>query len=275
MKFGNASWGFRETPLEEQLRITHKMGLSILELGIANAPLDLPLDITDTEIEDVVRLYKKYETELLCAATGNDFTTGNTNDVFKVKKVIEICSKLGIKYLRIFSGFSSVEDVVGERWDNMIKCINEVAEFAMIKGVTLTIETHGGVNSFEDGVRHFDSTSSNPETLLKMLGEIPEQVMINFDPANLWAVGIKAPNELYEKIKDRVAVAHFKDFVTLDNGNIKPAACGESDMDWSAILKAMNDFKGPVLFEYENTDDIEAGSLRCYNYIKRLKENLL
>ena len=59
MKFGNASWGFRETPLEEQLKITKSLGLEVLELGIANAPKDLPLDTTDAELENVKSLYKK------------------------------------------------------------------------------------------------------------------------------------------------------------------------------------------------------------------------
>lgn len=57
MKFGNASWGFREKPLEEQLKITREMGLALLELGIANAPKDIPLDITDEQIDEIRMLY--------------------------------------------------------------------------------------------------------------------------------------------------------------------------------------------------------------------------
>lgn len=60
MKFGNASWGFRETPLEEQLRITKDMGLDVLELGIDNAPNDVPLSVTDEEIAEIKAMYKKY-----------------------------------------------------------------------------------------------------------------------------------------------------------------------------------------------------------------------
>ena len=56
MKFGNASWGFRETPLEEQLKITKGLGLEVLELGIANAPKDLPLDTTDAELDNVKKV---------------------------------------------------------------------------------------------------------------------------------------------------------------------------------------------------------------------------
>ncbi len=271
MKFGNASWGFRELPLEKQLEITKDMGLSVLELGIANAPMDLHLD---GDINTVKNLYSKYGIELICAATGNDFTTGNRDDIPKIKKVIDMCAKLQIQFLRIFAGFSPVHEVIGKRWENMIFCLTECAEYAKKEGVTLTIETHGGVSAFHDGVTHFYSTSSKPEILYKMLSEIPQNVMVNFDPANLWAVGEKNPEKVLEKIKDKVAVVHLKDFVSLESGHLLPSACGESDMDWSKIMIALKDFKGPMLFEYEIPETIEEGSKKCYKYIKNILERI-
>lgn len=272
MRFGNASWGFRETALEDQLRITHEMGLSLLELGIANAPNDLPLDITDAQIEEVKRLFKKYNIELLCAATGNDFTNGNTDDLPKLKRVVDICEKLEVKILRIFAGFSPVEEVVGERWDCMIRCLTEIASYS--KNVVLAIETHGGVNGFDDGVQHFYSTSSKPDVLQRMLLELPESIKVNFDPANLWAVGIRQPEEVYAAIKDRVAVVHLKDFATLPSGHMKPAACGDSEMDWDAIISSLNP-ELPMLFEYENVEDVTDGLMRCYQFIQgKIKTNL-
>ena len=71
-------------------------------------------------------------------------------------------------------------------------------------------------------------------------------------------------------MKDKVAVVHLKDFAPLPSGHIRPAACGESKMDWIAILSALKDFNGPALFEYENTEDIEEGSKRCLDYITKL-----
>lgn len=270
MIFGNASWGFRETPLEEALKITSKMGLSAFEIGIANAPKDLSLDISDEEIENVKSLYKKYNLDISCAATGNDFTNGDRNDVSKVKKVIDISKKLGVKYIRIFSGFSPAEEVTGKRWDNMISCLKEVLDYAKENDVTLTLETHGGVNSYDDGVEHFYSTSAKPEMLYKMLSELPDNIMINFDPANLWAVGEKHPEDVYNRLKDRVKVVHMKDFAPLSTGHILPASCGESKMNWKNILKSLKVFDGYALFEYENVKDIDEGSKRCYNYIKGL-----
>lgn len=270
MKFGNASWGFRETPLEKQLEITKRLGLDVLELGIANADNDLPLDTSDADLDKVKALYEKYGIELTCASTGNDFSCGERGDVEKIKKVTDMCAKLGVKYLRIFAGFSPVAEVVGARWDNMIECLREVGAYGAEKGVYMVVETHGGVNGFDDGVEHFKSTSADPETMYKMMSELPEEIKVNFDPANLWAVGVTHPETVYNELKDRVAVVHLKDFAPLPSGHIKPAACGDSDMDWSAILKALADFDGPALFEYENVEDIEEGSARCFDYIKGL-----
>ncbi len=269
MKLGNASWGFREEPLERQLEITQKMGLTVLELGIANAPKDLPLDADKAALDKVKALYAKYGIELVCAATGNDFTNGNKDDVEKIRKVIDLCAYMGVKYLRIFAGFSPAEEVTGSRWDTMIEGIRESAEYGMEKGVVMTVETHGGVNGYDDGVEHFYSTSSKPELLYKMLSELPEYVKVNYDPANLSAVGEKKPEEIYAKIKDRVAVVHLKDFAPLPSGHIKPSACGEGDVNWEAVIGALSDFDGPALFEYENVEDIEEGSIRCMEYVKK------
>ena len=267
MKFGNAAWGFRETLLKKQLQITKEMGLSILELGIANAPNDIKIG-EDTKI--VKELYQKYGIELVCAATGNDFTTGSRDDVTKLMAVIDMCADMGIKYLRIFAGFSPAEDVVGEKWDIMIGCLRTIAQYAKEKNVIPVIETHGGVNAFADGgVCHFHTVTTKIELLEKMLSLLPENIGINYDPANLYAVGIKAPEEVYKRIKDKVCYIHMKDFAPMPSGHIKPAACGESDMNWEAIIREIGKRDIIALFEYENTEDIKEGCVRCYNHIKQ------
>ena len=62
--------------------------------------------------------------------------------------------------------------------------------------------TGSAFEHYDDGVEHFYSTSSKPEVLLKMILEVPK-MRLNFDPANLYAVGIKNPESVYEIIKDK------------------------------------------------------------------------
>lgn len=271
MKFGNAAWGFRELELEEQLKITSGMGLKIHELGIANAETDIKTDASDAELESVRALYEKYGIGLLCAATGNDFTCGNSDDVEKIKRVTDMCAVLGVKYLRIFAGFSHKEEVTGERWKTMVESLNRCAEHTKKKNVTLVVETHGGVDGFDGGeVEHFNSVTTCADTLKRLLDELDESIMFNYDPANLYAVGHSDPSEVYELLRGRVAYVHLKDFKTMPSGHKKPAACGESGMDWKKIAAGLKDFDGPLLFEYEIPSDLEDGLRRSYEFAKKV-----
>lgn len=273
MIYGNAAWGLRETPLEEQLKITKNMGLGVLELGIANAPKDIPLNVTEKELADIAAMSEKYGVKLICAATGNDFTTG-TEDIAKIKRVIDICKTLKIPNLRIFAGFTPLENMTEEIFEMMISSLRTACVYAEKHGVIPVIETHGAVEAYDDGVRHIMSATTDAETLKKIMNQLPDSAGICFDPANLYAVGIEKPETVYAQFKDRVVYAHFKDFKKLASGHLAPSFCGDGDMDWCGILRAMENFGGVSLFEYENPCDVEDGLLKSYENITEYERNI-
>ncbi len=266
MIFGNAAWGFRETSLEEQFKITGDMGLKVLELGIANAQSDIPLDVTGARLMQVKKMAEEYGVVPLCAATGNDFTVGSA-EIEKVERVIDICAELGCSYLRIFAGFTALRDVTEEQFRNVIISLRTVCDYALVKEVIPVIETHGGVRSFQDGVEHFHSITTNIKFLRKIMDTLPGNAKLCFDPANLYAVGYTNPEIFYREFEGRIGYAHFKDFVKLPNGHLKPSFCGDSDMDWDTILKTMRKFEGLALFEYENVENVEEGLRKSYQYV--------
>lgn len=274
MRVGNASWGFRETSIKEQFEITRNMGLDILEIGIANAETqgEVTIDITDEQIKEILSMTERYGVDILCAATGNDFTTG-IDDIPKIKKVIDICKKLGVKYLRIFTGFTPLCDITDKIFETMIKALCEVCDYAKENNVVPVIETHGAVNGYDDGVEHIMSTTTDLDTFKKILSMLPDNVKVCFDPANLYAVGIREPEKVYNELKDKIAYAHFKDFSSLPSGHLKPSFCGDSDMNWKAILETMKDFNGFTVLEYENIEDIKDGLEKSLNYIKGVNIN--
>ncbi len=280
MIFGNAAWGFRETPLEKQLAVTRNMGLNVLELSIAGHDNDvLQPNPESVRIAEVIKLFGEYGVELLCASTGNDFTlpdsAANKENVVRVKAVIDSAVKLGIKYLRIFAGFSPAGDVAEERWLRQVNCLNEVIAYAAEHNITALIETHGGVESVSGGIRHFFSTTSSPEFLYLLMDELDPAAGILFDPANLGAVGLDEDQiiAIYRYLKNRIHAMHFKDFRKTGSGTLSPCACGEGQLDWTKLFAAIKGFTGPALIEYENTEDIEDGCRRSLDFLKKLENH--
>jgi len=275
MKLGMAAWGLRETPLEEQLRMVKRLGLSALELSIAGHENDrLQLGASAEEIQAVRCLFAENGIALHTAATGNDFTATDPSackaELEKVRRVIEIAGQLNVKQLRIFAGFSPAEEVTGERWKRMVSCLLEAGSIAQRHGVRLAVETHGGVDAVDGGVRHFYSTSSRRDLLLRLLAELPPEIGLVFDPANLGAVGMntEAILDLYDKVKDRVAYLHLKDFRRVSADALQPCACGEGQLEWAALAGAFSGFAGTGFIEYELPADIEAGTRRSVEALK-------
>lgn len=275
MQPGNAAWGFRETPLEQQLEITRKLGLSLLETGIAGHENDrLQAGATDADIAGVRSLFENVGVSLACASTGNDFTqpdeAGCLADLEKVMEVLSIGSRLGVRQLRIFAGFSPAEEVVGKRWERMVACLNAAAAEARRRGIALVVETHGGVGNVPGGIAHFHSTSTQPSLLARWLGEVPPDIGILFDPANLGAVGMSETQmlALYNALHPRIAAFHLKDFRRVGVSALQPCACGEGQLDWGVLWPEFRRFPGPGLVEYELTADIEDGLKRTLQFLE-------
>jgi sugar phosphate isomerase/epimerase len=275
MVYGNAAWGFRETSLEKQLQITREMGLEHLELSIGGHHNDyVQIDAGDDILKEVKALFEKNGIKLLTGSTGNDFTleseSGCLKELEKVEKVIGIAEKLGISQIRIFAGFSPASEVTGKRWARMISCLTEASEFASRLGVCVAVETHGGVESKPEGVRHFFSTSSKPELLLKMMNELPSCAKVVFDPGNLGSVGLDEDEiiAIYRKLKPRIAYMHLKDFRTVSGDLLAPCACGEGRLDWKKLMAGFAGFSGLGMIEYENTGDVQDGLKRSLEVLK-------
>lgn len=275
MRYGLAAWGLRLTPLREQLGMTKRLGVDLLELGINGFIHDLlQSDSPDCAVETVKDLFQKAGLAPLTAATGNDFTCEKESDTLgslsHTLAALKIADKLGIRYLRIFAGFATVETVTGKRYTLLTDCLKQVYEAAASTQVIPVVETHGGVEVLPDGsVKHFASISTEYETLDRLLGEIPA-MQLNFDPANLFVLG-KDVTEFYKRYREKISYVHLKEFVRAGQG-WKPAACGTGALDWSTLLPEMHSFTGPALLEYEIPSDVEEGFRLSLDFLKG-KEN--
>ncbi len=269
MQLGNAAWGLRETPLEQQLAITAAMELDLLELSIAGYDRDyLQLDAGEAKIAETANLFRKYNVRLDCACTGNDFTGDDASEqLVKVKTVIDIASKLGVKFLRIFGGFRSDSAVIGSPFTRMLDCLRAAAEYAAPRGVTLAVETHGGVMNNGDALVHFASATTRIDWWEDILAT---GVLINYDPANFAATGATDPIAFYNRFKNAIKYVHLKDFRSVEGG-VLPAACGEGRLNWPVLMAALADYTGPALIEYELPGDVEDGLRRSLAFLKQFR----
>lgn len=267
MRYGLAAWGLREESLESQLQITRDLGLELLEFSIANYTKDvLQPGCSDSEIEEVKSLFKKYGVRLECGCTGDDLTNDDVeSQQKKLTEVIGIASKLGIRYLRIFAGFNSDSAVYGEKYERMLAALKQLNAIASEKGVVLCVETHGGVTALDSGaLLHFNSVTTRIDSLKKIL---ETGVSLCFDPANLSAVGSAAPEMFYTVFKDSIPYIHLKDFKDVPGG-IVPAACGEGRLNWKRLMETLQDYNGPAMIEYELPGDVREGMARSLESLK-------
>ncbi len=263
---GAAAWGLREQGLEDQLRIVKDLGLDSLELGIANAPKDVPLGASEDERKAISELFSGYQIQLLGAATGNDFTVAREElpaQIEKVRQVTQLCATLNIPVVRIFCGFSKREEISEKQWENMINALLAVQKYAEELNVTLAFETHGAVEPLGKGVRHFRSATTQRSDVLSILEQTGHKIKLVFDPANLAAVGENDLAGFWNAVRKDVAYIHLKDFTADEQGALHPTAFGSGDTNWAELLPLLQKSGLPVFFEYEVCENVAEGLREC------------
>ncbi|MBO6040812.1 MAG: sugar phosphate isomerase/epimerase [Oscillospiraceae bacterium] len=113
----------------------------------------------------------------------------------------------------------------------------------------------------------------NPDRALEVIRAMGSRnLRIIFDPVNLLSPENvddreRVIGEAMDKLCDRIAVVHIKDFVRAD-GRLKSVAAGTGEMDYGAILSFLKARKPYVMATLENTDDTNA--VRSREHIERI-----
>ena len=117
----------------------------------------------------------------------------------------------------------------------------------------------------------------NADRALKVIDAIgSNNLRIIFDPVNLLYPGnIDKKDEVFaetiEKLADRIAVVHLKDYVPEGN-DLKSIAAGTGEMDYTRILKFRKERKPYIQTTLENTVNDNAVTSR--KYLEELYNNL-
>lgn len=275
---GIGEWGFRELPFEEHCRIASKFGFKYLELGMGGEFKGrLQSGMTQAELDTILECIREYglKTPFMCLE--NDFTKGGVEEVREEAKRVCRAAKLsksfGVTHLRLFAGFTPLEEMTGDKWDNMIRAFQMVEAEIRSYGMVISIETHGALFSQGKGRRHVPTVSTNKTALKRMLGELPAGVGINFDPGNLRPVQSDPVISYLDILNGRINYCHLKDWLDNGDGSWTAAGVGDGDMPWPELL-AKTTFDGIYLIEYEPVHDVEDGIRRSLRYLRSIRDDI-
>ena len=152
-----------------------------------------------------------------------------------------------------------------EALQSFIRGLEPVVECAEQWGMTMAIEPVW---------KHIVYSADRAVQVLK---NIPSRnLRIIFDPVNLLSFENAGDREkiigdAMEKLCDRIAMVHLKDFVP-ENGDLKSIAAGTGEMDYREILRFLKARKPFVQATLENTTNETAVSSR--EYLQRLYEEV-
>lgn len=222
-------------------------------------------------------IYNEGEDELLCAMKKHGMKTyiihilprlmAKDDEIFaaavkeSVEK-IELLKKLDCKRLMIVpfpkSDVEGEEDL-GRATERMIEGLKLILPEAKKEGIELYIE------NFSTKLLPY-GTSDGVE---KILDAVPE-VKYVFDTGNFFCID-EDPHAEYERLKDRIAFVHVKNFefreigLLLDNGRrVKSPAFDKGPMDLPALFEKMAKdglFDVPYVIELNDTLDLDAIAL--------------
>ena len=152
-----------------------------------------------------------------------------------------------------------------EALDSFIRGLAPVVECAEHYGVTVAIEPVW---------KHIVYDADRAAQVLDAIGS--HNLRIILDPVNLLYPGNVNTREqvigdAIERLGDKVAVVHLKDFVPAGD-DLKSVAAGTGEMDYTQILRFMKDRKPYVQATLENTDNSNAVAAR--EFLERAYEAL-
>jgi sugar phosphate isomerase/epimerase len=270
---GCGEWGFRELPLEDHFRISKRLGFRLMEFGIGGGkPGRLPEMPDRPTIRDFHAMSRAYEVDTPFCCLENDFTLPDPRDhdraLGRALRGIADAARCGATHVRLFAGFRPIDDMDEATWDRMLGAFEECQSLAARVGVRICIETHGAIEVEAGAAVHRHTVTTRPDGLRRLLRELPREVAFNWDPGNCKAADPGDPSCKLDLLQGRIAYCHLKDWLPLGAG-WRAAAPGDGDLDYAELLARL-EYRGPLLIEYEPTEDVESGLVRSLAYLHRI-----
>jgi L-ribulose-5-phosphate 3-epimerase len=187
--------------------------------------------------------------------------------VAEFRKALNIAQKLGISYVTTSTGGhdASSGGSLEDQRNKFMANIRPLADEAAAKGITICLETHGGLLA----------TGAISKKLIEDIGK--PNIGINYDPGNVIFYGGVRPEEDIQSSADAVKHMHCKDQIG-GPGNWNFPTVGTGEVDFAAIFAALDKvgFDGPVSVEIEfqgepwpPLEDVNKAVADSYSFVRQ------
>ena len=192
------------------------------------------------EAQEQKRILDKYEMNVCVTHKPFDRFMGDTDALIEEHKIID-CYALGL------GGAPDDHRGSKEAVDSFIEKINSIS--VKLKANNMTFNYHNHDFEFKP--------MDNGQTMIDYLIENTDPEVFHFIPDVAWIHYAGAePTEYLRKMKDRVTVCHFKDYILVD-GERKFCTLGEGKVDLKACYDACVELNIPYIMYEQDIDWVD------------------
>ena len=182
----------------------------------------------------------------------------------EAKRFIDIASKVGCPYVRVFPDKLPKEQEKQKTLDLITEGLSTLASHAKGSGVKVLMETHGDVVYVDDIVSVMNAVTAR------------SNVGLIWDISNMWMVTKESPTQVYGKLKKWIEHTHLKDLKLVD-GKAQYTLTGMGEVPaFEAVDLLMQDgYKGFLSFEWEKMwhPEIEEPEVAIAQFSRRMQEH--
>lgn len=252
-----------------------------LELAVLGDDADSPIPNIASDpayIDQIRSAAEAAGVPLTNLAIGADLSTGDPQQIQRVKQYVDLAERLGITRMRHdvvpHGGHEGDDTPLFERvLPSIVAASKEIAQYAATKGITTSLENHGFFVQSADRVRRIIHAVDEPNFLTTL------------DVGNFVCVD-EAPEVSVAQNLPYAMVVHFKDFYirpadaspgagwfrSRGGKHLRGAVVGNGDIDLRAVARAITEsgFTGYAAIEFEGWEDCLLGCERGIAYAKSL-----
>ena len=242
---GSSTNAYPHSDLERALKGISEVGFRYVEITAIpgyNEHL-VPERMTEADYAELKNTLARYHLQTICISghvilplAGTDLTQPDAKAIELTKNRIDLTARLGAEVLSTMAGNPANER---ER-QTLCENLRLVGDYGKSKGVTVTLETHGGMMA----------TGQKALSIVKMIDH--DYVGINYDTGNVRFYAGTNPEEDLTTIMPYVKHIHLKDHRG-SVGDYDFPALGQGEINWQKVFAVLDrhSYRGPFSAEIE------------------------